>query len=99
MADVRERAARPAGDGDGRWVLHAADRALIGNKACATRLGFAVLLKLFAAESRFPRCAEDVPFAAVEAVAGQVGVGSARLSALLVGTSAGGASGACPRVR
>jgi hypothetical protein len=74
MADVRERAARPAGDGDGRWVLHAADRALIGNKAGATRLGFAVLLKLFAAEGRFPRCAEDVPLAAVEAVAGQVGV-------------------------
>jgi len=65
-------AARPSGDG--RWVLHAADRALIGNKTGATRLGFAVLLKLFAAEGSFPRRAEDVPLAAVEAVAGQVGV-------------------------
>ncbi len=54
--------------------MHAADRVLLGNKTGATRLGFAVLLKLFAAEGRFPRCAEDVPLAAVEAVAGQVGV-------------------------
>lgn len=74
MANVGERAAKPAGDGDDRWVLRAADRALIGNKTGATRLGFAVLLKLFAAEGRFPRRAEDVPLAAVEAVANQVGV-------------------------
>jgi len=33
-----------------------------------------VLLKLFAMEGRFPRCTEDVPFAAVEVVAGQVSV-------------------------
>jgi hypothetical protein len=45
------------GSGDA-WTLHATDRALIGNKTGATRLGFAVLLKLFAAEGRFPRCAE-----------------------------------------
>jgi len=66
--------ARPAGDVDDRWTLRAADRALLGNKSGATRLGFAVLLKLFQAEGRFPRRAEDVPVAAVEAVAGQVGV-------------------------
>jgi len=41
------------------------DRALIGNKTGATRLRFAVLLKLFAAEGRFPRSAEDVPLAAI----------------------------------
>ena len=54
-----------------------ADRALLGNKTGATRLGFAVLLKLFAAEGRFPRRAEDVPLAAVEAIAAQLGVPAA----------------------
>ncbi len=34
-------------DGDDRWMLRAADRALLGNKTGATRLGFDVLLKLF----------------------------------------------------
>jgi hypothetical protein len=62
------------GDIEDRWTLRAADRALLGNKTGATRLGFAVLLKLFQAEGRFPRCPEDVPAAAVEAIAGQVGV-------------------------
>ncbi len=55
-------------------MLRAADGALLGNKTGATRLGFAVLLKLFAMEGRFPRRAKDVSFAAVEVVACQVGV-------------------------
>jgi len=59
---------------DDRWTLRAADRALLGNKSDATRLGFAVLLKLFQADGRFPRCPEDVPLAAVDVIAGQVGV-------------------------
>ena len=62
---------------DDRWTLRAADRALLGNKSGATRLGFAMLLKLFQAEGRFPRSAEDVPLAAVEAIAPQVGVPAA----------------------
>ena len=67
-----------AGDtADPRWTLRAADRALLGNKSGATRLGFAVLLKLFQADGRFPRSPEDVPVAAVEAVAAQVGVPAA----------------------
>ena len=66
-----------AGDTDDRWTLRAADRALLGNKNGATRVGFAVLLKLFQAEGRFPRRPEDVPLAAVEAIAGQVGVAAA----------------------
>ena len=74
---LNEQAPRQAGDEDDRWTLHAADRALLGNKTGATRLGFAVLLKLFAMEGRFPRRAEDVPAAAVEAIAGQVGVAAA----------------------
>ncbi len=77
MGDGDGYPARPAGDVDDRWTLRAADRALLGNKSGATRLGFAVLLKLFQAEGRFPRRAEDVPAAAVEAIAGQVGVATA----------------------
>jgi len=65
---------RQAAAADDRWTLHTADRALLGNKSGATRLGFTVLLKLFQAVDRFPRRAEDVPHAAVEAVSGQVGV-------------------------
>ena len=63
---------RQAAAADDRWTLHAADRALLGNKTGATRLGFTVLLKLFQADGRFPRSIEDVPVAAVEAVAGQL---------------------------
>jgi len=62
---------------DDRWTLRAADRALLGNKSGATRLGFALLLKLLQAEGRFPRRPEDVPAIAVEAVARQVGVPAA----------------------
>ena len=51
---------RPGGDTEDRWTLRATDRALLGNKTGATRLGFAVLLKLFQAEGRFPRRPEDV---------------------------------------
>ena len=66
-----------ADDSDNCWALRTAERALLGNKSGATRLGFAVLLKLFQAEGRFPRRAEDVPLAAVEAIAAQVGVPAA----------------------
>jgi len=64
-------------EGDDRWTLREADRALLGNKSGTTRLGFAVPLKLFAADDRFPRRPEDVPLAAVEAIAAQVGVPAA----------------------
>jgi len=58
---------RAGGDAADPWTLRVTDRALLGNKTGTTRLGFAVLLKLFQAEGRFPRRAEDVPLAAVEA--------------------------------
>ena len=63
-----------ASDIEDRWTLRVADRALLGNKTGTTRLGFAVLLKLFQAEDRFPRRPEEVPAAVVEALASQVGV-------------------------
>ncbi len=64
-------------DGDDRWTLRPGDRALLGNKSGATRLGFAVLLKVFQADGRFPRRREDVPVPAVDAVAAQLGVSAA----------------------
>ena len=39
-------------DTDDRWALHASDRALLGDKTGTTRLGFAVVLKMFQAEGR-----------------------------------------------
>ncbi|MHA5054913.1 DUF4158 domain-containing protein [Streptomyces sp. SD15] len=47
---------------------------LAGRKSGATRLGFALLLKFFEAEARFPESAKEVPDAAVEYVAPQVKV-------------------------
>ena len=57
-----------------RWTLGQAERALLATKSGVTRLGFAVLLKVFQAEGRFPRRVEDVPAAVVEAIARQIGV-------------------------
>jgi len=64
-------------DIDEHWTLRASDRALLGNKTGTTRLGFAVLLKMFQAEGRFPSRPEEVPIAAVEAIARQIGVPAA----------------------
>ncbi|MEJ7786595.1 MAG: DUF4158 domain-containing protein [Solirubrobacteraceae bacterium] len=56
------------------WTLVDADRRLVANKSGATRLGFAVLLKFFELEGRFPRHLGEVPPAAVGYVAEQVRV-------------------------
>ncbi len=45
-----------------------------GQQVRVTRLGFALLLKFFEIEARFPRCAEEIPPQAVGYVAEQVGV-------------------------
>jgi TnpA family transposase len=68
------RAERDGEDVDERWALRASDRTLLGNKTGATRLGFAVLLKMFQANGRFPYRLEEVPVAAVEAIASQIEV-------------------------
>jgi hypothetical protein len=60
----------------GSWrtgTLDEAEFELLANKTGATRLGFALLLKFFELEARFPRW-EDVPRAAAEFMAGQVKV-------------------------
>jgi hypothetical protein len=64
-------------DIDERWALSASDRTLLGNKTGATRLGFAVLLKMFQVNGRFPHRLEEVPVAAVEAIACQIDVPAA----------------------
>ncbi|CAL9347212.1 Tn3 family transposase ISNpu13 [Streptomyces sp. enrichment culture] len=46
----------------------------VRNKSGATRLGFALLLKFFEVEARFPESAQEVPTAAVEYIAQQVKV-------------------------
>ncbi len=58
----------------GSWTLVEEDQRLIGNKSGATRLGFALLLKFFELEARFPTSATDVPVVALEYVAKQVDV-------------------------
>lgn len=65
----------------GGWTLVEHDeRELVAHKRGATRLGFALLLKFFELEGRFPRQAGELPAAAVAYVARQVGVDPAELS-------------------
>ena len=54
------------------WTLIEADWKLVGNKTGPTRLGFALSLKFFELEARFPRHAGEIPPAAVGYVASQV---------------------------
>jgi len=56
------------------WTLTESDKELIANKAGATRLGFALLLKFFHYDGRFPHYKGDVPTAAVVYVAQQLGL-------------------------
>jgi hypothetical protein len=56
------------------WTLDDDDFGLIANKSGAARLGFALALKYFEQEARFPRHAGELPPAAVDFVAGQVKV-------------------------
>jgi hypothetical protein len=60
-----------------QWILLPTELALLGNKSGATRLGFAVLLKFFQGEGCFPRHSQEIPGAAVEYVARQIGVPAA----------------------
>jgi len=56
------------------WILAPEELELLANKTGATRLGFAVLLKAFILEGRFPRQKHDVPGAVVVHLADQVRV-------------------------
>ncbi len=61
------------------WTLDEADWRLLSNKAGATRLGFALLLKFFEVEARFPRELAELPAAVVGYVGRQVKVDPAEL--------------------
>jgi hypothetical protein len=54
------------------WTLGPTEHALLANKSDATRLGFAVLLKAFTLEGRFPRQKHDVLGIVIVHVANQV---------------------------
>jgi len=56
------------------WTLHPDDLTLLTNKAAATRLGSALLLKYFQYEGRFPQHRGDIPPAAIVHVAQQLGI-------------------------
>ncbi len=56
------------------WTLTRGDRDLLANKAGATRLGFALLLKCFQMEGRFPAAKGDIPAAVIVHVAQQLDV-------------------------
>jgi len=59
------------------WTLVEDDWRLLGNKTGATRLGFALILKYFEIEGRFPGYPEEVPSPAVEFMAELVKVETA----------------------
>ncbi|MFD1545982.1 DUF4158 domain-containing protein [Nonomuraea guangzhouensis] len=58
----------------GSWTLVEGDWKLIRNKSGATRLGFALLLKFYELEGRFPDGPQEVPLVAVDYVASLVKV-------------------------
>ncbi|GMU26342.1 MAG: hypothetical protein AMXMBFR16_12470 [Candidatus Uhrbacteria bacterium] len=57
-----------------QWTLMPDELALVGNKSGSTRLGFAVLLKFFQHEGRFPQGKHEIAGAVVAYIAKQVGV-------------------------
>ena len=61
----------------GAWTLLEGDWRQIANKSGVTRLGFALLLKFFESEARFPEDPNEFPAAVVAYVAEQVGVAPA----------------------
>ena len=56
------------------WTLSPAELQLLGNKTGVTRLRFAVLLKTFQFEGRFPERRAEAAGGVVAHLAGQVGV-------------------------
>jgi hypothetical protein len=63
------------------WTLLEDDMKRVRNKSGATRSGFALLLKFFEVEARFPESAKEMPAAAVAYVAQQVKVPAEEWSA------------------
>lgn len=55
------------------WTLSGDERALLANKTGATRVAFAILLKAFQCDGRFPERREDIPSRIVAHLAQQAG--------------------------
>lgn len=68
------------------FVVVPIERKLIGNKTGASRLGFAVLLKYFQQEARFPSKKQDIPKVVVEFIAHQLEISVSRLLFLTADT-------------
>lgn len=62
------------------WTLVGGELELVAGKRGATRLGFALLLRFYIERGRFPRGRGELPDAAVNYVARQVGVPAAELA-------------------
>jgi hypothetical protein len=56
------------------WTLAPDELELLANKSGATRLGFAVLMKTFMLEGRFPRQKHELPGVVIAHLAKQVDV-------------------------
>jgi hypothetical protein len=56
------------------WTLSESELELLGTKTSATRLSFAILLKAFQLDGRFPDRREDVARSVVAHLASQTGV-------------------------
>jgi hypothetical protein len=67
------------------WTLVSADWELVGNKTGATRLGFALVLKFFEREARFPTGPSEFSAVVIEFVARQVNVPSGELGGYVWG--------------
>jgi hypothetical protein len=57
-----------------QWSLSPDERQLLCNRTDRSRLGCAVLLKFFQIEGRFPRDRKEIPAAARDHLAGQLGI-------------------------
>lgn len=57
-----------------RWTLVDDELALVAGKRGATRLGFALLLRFYTEQGRFPRGRSEIPDPAIEYVSRQAGV-------------------------
>ena len=55
------------------WALSPAEQALLTHKTSRGLLAFAVLLKYFQLETRFPRDRQDIPSVVVDSLAQQLG--------------------------
>ena len=62
------------------WQILPEEKHMIQDKRGATRLGFAILLKFFQYEGRFPYGPHEIPSQPVLFIAGQVGVNASEWS-------------------